>query len=527
MAPAAGIRFRHSNGQPERYLLLQTLGGGCAFLDYDGDGWQDILLLSPGDFPGGAGRNLTLYRNLSQQGGPLRFRDVTPGFGLGVNCYYAQGVAVADYDGDGRPDVFVSAYGGCRLFRNESAGEQPIFRDVTGPAGVGDRETGPRWATSAAGGDYDRDGRLDLYLCHYAVWSPESDKQCPNMPGGLCEPTAYPGDADRLFRNEGEGRFRDVSREAGIDRIRARALAVSWLDYNSDGWEDIYVANDLDPNALFRNNRDGTFTEVAAAAGVAYGSDGLSLAGMGFAAGDYDGSGRESLLVTNLTNQLYSLFLNEGGGFFSYATDRAGLRLPTLARSGFGCAFLDYDRDGWLDLVTANGHVNPHIDGSARGIHYREPKSLFHNQRGGRFRDATGESGDLRVPRSARGLAVGDPDNDGRPDILCVNRNEPAELFRNEGRDGHSWLRVRLVGTKANRDGAGAGVWVTAGSRRQLLRARRGSSYGSSDDARLLFGLGDAKRVERLEVRWPGGRRQIYPEPGINREVVLTEGEGG
>lgn len=530
VAPAAGIGFTHTNGQHERYLLLQTLGGGCAFLDYDGDGRQDVLLVSPGEFPGSGARNTAFYRNLTPPGGPVRFEDVTAGSGLDVPCGYAQGVVAADVDNDGRPDVFISGYGGCRLFRNEGSGPGPRFRDVTEAAGVGDREHGPRWATSAAFGDYDHDGRLDLYLCHYAVWSPESDRTCPEMPGGLCEPTAYAGDGGRLYHNEGGVRFRDVTHAAGLDAVHARGLAVAWVDADGDGWDDIFVANDMDANVLFRNGGNGRFTNVAAAAGVAYGSDGLSPSGMGVAAGDDDGSGRESLFVPNLSNQVYSLFQNEGDGRFSYATDRAGLRLATLATSGFGCAFLDYDLDGRLDLVVANGHVNPHIDGSVQGIHYLETKGLFHNEGAApgapQFRDASAESGDMRAPRSSRGLSVGDVDNDGRPDVLCVNRNDRAELFHNMGTGGHGWLRIRLTGAHANRDGAGAVVSVTAGGRRQVRVARRGSSYGSSDDPRLLFGLGKAKEVEGIEVRWPGGRRESFPGGPVDREIVCVEGAG-
>lgn len=521
----AGITFRHTNGSREKYLFLQTLGGGCAFLDYDGDGWQDILLVSCGDFPRPQPQqNIFLYRN----NGDGTFQDVSRGSGLDRDCRYAQGVAVGDYDNDGRPDVFITAYGGCFLFHNETRNTRPVFRDVTQQAGVGDTDQGPRWASSAAFGDYNNDGWLDLYVCHYAVWSPQIDKLCP-VPGRrltLCNPTVYEADADRLYRNEGNGRFTDVTRRAGIHRVRGRGLALAWLDYNQDGWQDIYIANDMNPNILFRNNRDGTFTDVAVSAGVAYGADGMALSGMGVAVADYDNSGRESLFVTNLNGQLYSLFHNDGGWQFSYATETAGLRLPTLAYSGFGVAFLDFDRDGWRDLVAGNGHVNPEIDQYMPGVTYKEPKGLYHNQRDGTFRDLSPQSGDMTRRRSTRGLAVGDYDNDGKPDVLCVNRNDRAELFRNVNPDENNWLTVRLVGRMANWDGVGTKVWVTAGGLRQFAEARWNASYGSSHDPRLHFGLGKVRRVERLELKWLSGRRDIYTDLAPNQFIVCTEGQG-
>ncbi len=540
VAAAAGVNFTHTNGKAENYLTLQTLGGGCAIFDYDGDGWQDLLLVSCGDFPRTQpARNLALYRNLTGAPPPgtgghpaaLRFQEVTPSSGLDVDCHYAQGVAVADYDTDGRSDVFVSGYGGCRLFRNESPPDRPLFRDVTATAGVADQEAGARWATSAAWADYDHDGRLDLYLCHYAVWSPETDRRCP-LPGGgfdLCSPTVYDGEPDRLFRNEGDGRFRDVSQSAGIRRNRTRGLAVAWTDCNDDGWDDVYVANDMDPNLLLRNDGDGTFTNVAEAAGVAYGAEGHALAGMGVAAGDYDGSGRESLFVTNLNDQLYSLFQHEGvyqgEPQFSYATERAGLRLATIPYSGFGCSFLDYDLDGWLDLVAGNGHVNPYVERIVPGTRYEMPRGLYQNVQG-RFRDATVESGALQLPRSTRGLAVGDLDRDGRPEVVCVNRNAPVEIFHNQAESPGSWLSLRLAGTESNRDGAGAKARVTVGGRRLHAYARRGCSYGSTNAAPLLFGLGDAREVSEVEIRWPGGRREIHRNVPLNRELICTEGRG-
>jgi hypothetical protein len=525
VAERAGITFRHTNGSQEKYLFLQTLGGGCAFLDYDGDGFQDVLLVTCGDFPRThKQQNVFLYRNK----GDGTFEDVSRGSGLDADCQYAQGVAVGDYDNDGKPDVFITAYGGCFLFHNETQNAKPVFRDVTQGAGVGDTDKGTRWASSAAFGDYDNDGRLDLYICHYARWSPQTDKLCP-MPGrklNFCDPTVYEPDADRLYHNEGNGRFADVTGKVGINRVRGRGLALAWLDYNDDGWEDIYVANDMNPNILFRNNHNGTFTDVAPSVGAAYGADGIALSGMGVAVGDYDNSGRESLFVTNLNGQLYSLFHNDDGTLFSYATETAGLRLPTLAYSGFGTAFFDYDRDGRRDIVAGNGHVNPEIEQYMPGVTYKEPKGLYHNQRDGTFRDASPQSGDMTRPRSTRGLAVGDYDNDGKLDVLCVNRNERAELFRNVSDDKNNWITIRLVGVTSNRDGAGTKVWVTAGGGRQFAEARLSSSYGSSNDKRLYFGLGSAKKIDRIELKWLSGRRDVYENVQPNQFIVCTEGQG-
>jgi hypothetical protein len=541
-----GITFHHTNGEPVQYLFLQTIGGGCAFLDYDNDGDQDILLLSCGNFPPSTSEppNLALYRN----NGVGTFTDKTTGSGLDKPLGYAQALAVGDYDNDGYPDVFVAGYGRCYLFHNQEAKQEGQgvgnvskrknapshfapsvvrhFEDVTKKAGLEPGEG--RWASGAAWGDYDNDGKLDLYVCYYAHWSPQRDRLCPRPDGGvgLCVPTVYDGEADRLYHNEGGGRFREVTKSAGIDRERRRGLAVTWLDYNGDGYIDIYVANDMDPNLLWRNNGDGTFSEVAGEAGVALGADGVATSGMGIAVGDYENKGRESLFVTNLNGEVYSLFRNEGNGLFSYASDRAGLFQPTLSTAGWGVAFFDFDRDGWLDIITGNSHVDPEVDRYVPGIHYQEPKGLYRNTQRGTFIDITARSGALALPRATRGLAVGDYDNDGRLDVLCINRNARADLFRNVSPDKNHWVTFRLVGVKSNRDGAGAKVWMTAGGMRRYVECRLGSSYASSSDKRLHFGLGTATRVERLEVLWPSRRRDVYRGVEGDRFYVVTEGKG-
>ncbi len=522
-----------------RYPFLQTIGGGCAFLDYDGDGFQDILILSCGEFDTTSSHpNLALYHNDGHGG----FTDVTAVSGLDIHIGYAQGVAVGDYDNDGYPDIFVAGYGGCRLFHNLSNartklqngqplvstnGPRPLFEDVTAKAGLSDTEHGPRWASGAVWGDYDGDGRLDLFVCHYTAWSPETDKKCFKPDGSpmLCVPLIYPGDTGRLYHNEGGGRFRDVTAESGIGKVHGRQLAAAWIDYDGDGKEDLFVANDLDPNFLFRNNGNGTFTEVAVAAGVAYGGEGAASSGMGVALGDYAHEGGESLFVPNLNGQVYALYRNTGKGTFDYATDRAGMTMATMAHSGWGAAFLDFDRDGHPDLVAANGHVNPMLD--PRGVvQYREPMGLYHNVGHGKFEDYGDLSGALARRRSSRGLATGDFDNDGRVDVLCVNRNDSVELFRNVSLDKNHWISVQLIGTHGNRDGAGTKVWVTAGGIRQYAECRLGSSYASSPDKRLFFGLGQAATVGKLELKWPGGARESYSSLKTDKFYTLKEGGG-
>lgn len=551
----AGIRFHHTNGETFQYPFLQTVGGGCAFLDYNSDGFQDILLLSCGNFPPSASEppNLALYHNE----GNGTFTDVTQGSGLDKPLGYAQGIAVGDYDNDGYSDVFVAGYGRCYLFNNRgvrreaqgvSRGLKPkthlsrltsrilrltphvlrFFEDVTEKAGLSDTESGPRWASGAAWGDYDNDGRLDLYVCHYAVWSPAIDRKCRRADGTerMCPPSLYKGDVGRLYHNEGNGRFRDVSRQAGMSGLRRRSLAAVWLDYDNDGDEDLFVANDMDPNTLWRNNGNGTFTDTSTEAGVAFGMDGRATSDMGIAVGDYQNCGRESLFVTVLPGEVFSLYRNDGGGQFTYASEQARLRLPTLPHSGWGVAFLDFDRDGWLDIVTGNGNVSPFVDEELPGVLYAEPMGLFHNTGQGTFTDISEQAGAMTRKQSTRGLAVGDYDNDGRLDVLCVNRNARAELLRNVSPDQNYWVSLRLVGVKSNRDGAGAKVWVTAGGIRRYAQCRLSSSYASSSDKRLFFGLGTAERVDKLEILWTNGQRDIYRALEANRFYVVTEGRG-
>jgi hypothetical protein len=519
----SGIRFTHQSGLPETYLFLQTIGGGCAFLDYDNDGRLDLLAVSGGSFPPeGKSQNLSLWHNR----GDGTFEDVTKRSGLDTALGYGQACAAADFDNDGRPDLYVTAYGGCRLFRNETppGSASPRFVDITRAAGVGDTEKGPRWASGAAWGDYDNDGRLDLYVCHYAKWSPETDKKCPRPDGsvGYCVPTVYDGDVGTLYHNMGSGRFENVTARSGIDRASGRGLACAWVDADGDGLQDIYIANDLNPNLLFRNLGNGTFREMGMEMGIALGANGAAASGMGIAAGDFTNTGAESLLVTNLHGEGFSLFENLGRGQYSYASQQTGLFAFTLPLSGWGCAFLDFDLDGRLDVVTSNGSVHEVVTRDMTGLEYREPRSLFHNTGSGRFEDWTQRGGGLAVPRAGRGLAVGDFDNDGRPDILAIGRDEPLELFRNVG-SGGGWIGFRLEGTRCNRDGIGAVVRIKTSSGEQLRVCRSGGSYASSSDTRLLFGLGDST-LESVTVTWLGGNAQTLKNLAPGRYYRVKQG---
>ncbi len=547
----AGLRFRHDPGAAGQFRFVETTAGGCAFLDYDRDGKLDFFLVQSGPVPGtsapGKRPLCALYHNEGTATAP-RFRDVAAEAGLDQDFGYVQGVAVADYDNDGDPDLYLTAYGGNHLLRNEAGVRRKaqgvsspperdsrltphasrLFRDVTAQAGVGDADQGPRWATSAAWGDYDADGRLDLYVCHYCRWTPQTDVPCVNRAGQrtYCTPTQYEPDVGRLYRNRGNGRFQDVTHAARLDSVRGRGLGALWLDYNGDRRLDLYVANDLNPNLLFRNRGNGVFEESGLTTGVAYGSDGQALSGMGIAAADYDGDGREDLYVTNFSGQTNSLFRSAGQEEFRYSTQSAGLAGPTYPFLAFGVSFLDYDNDGNPDLVLGNGHVNPDIDQMGIGVTYAEPKGLFHNRGDGTFEDRSASSGDMLHPRVTRGLAAGDFNNDGRPDVLVNNLAGPAELFQNvDAAPGH-FITLRLVGVRSNRDGIGAQARVTAGGRTRLAVSRASCSYLSSQDPRLHIGLGAVGRVDRLEVLWPSGQRDVYRNVPADHGYVVTEGKG-
>jgi hypothetical protein len=523
IAAEAGIHFRLDNGARGEHHFIETTTGGCALFDFDNDGYLDVFLVQAGPTPEEhrtARPPCALYRN----NGDGTFTDVTAKSGLAFDQGYAQAVAVADYDNDGWEDLYITAYGGNHLLRNERG----HFVDVTRRAGVADNAKGPRWATSAAWGDFNNDGFLDLIVCHYAHWTPSRDIACksPRDTRTYCSPLLYQPETPTLYRNNGDGTFTDVTKRAGLSQLQGRGLSVVWLDYDGDGWQDVFIANDLTANILLHNNRNGTFTNAALSAGVGVMDNGVALAGMGIAVGDYDNDGREDIVVTNFSNQPKVVYHNLNGKMFDNVTYTCGIGSTSLLMLGWGCEFADYDLDGHKDLIVANGHVNDDVGIDSQDITYRQPKQLFHNRGDGTFQEDPASLGDMAERVVTRGLAVGDFDNDGDPDVLANSHNSQAALFRNEGGNRNAWITFRTVGVHANRDGIGAKLWIRAAGGQQYAEVRSGSSYGSHSDTRLTFGLGRAKRIDSVRIRWPGGRDETMRSLAAGRFYVLTEGHG-
>jgi hypothetical protein len=497
---SAGIRFEHNSGAFGAKYLPETLGPGCAFLDYDGDGWLDILLVNGMDWPGHSRRRTTLQLYRNNRNGT--FTDVTQQAGLAVEMY-GMGIAVADYDNDGFPDILVTAVGQNRLFHNTGAGR---FIDVTEKAGLGGRSA---FSTSALWFDFDRDGLLDLFVCNYVKWAPEHDVFC-SVDGkrkSYCTPEAYRGATCWLFRNRGNGTFEDVTARSGIFDTSSKSLGVAMLDYDHDGWPDLIVANDTQPNKLYRNRRDGTFEDVAVHAGVAFSEDGKARAGMGIDVADLDGSGAQSIAITNFDGEMMALYQPGAGGIYKDAALPSGVGQPSQNTLGFGCLFFDADLDGRLDLFAANGH----IDETARNLPgktgYAQAPHLFLNNGHGRFRDVASQAGTaFASPKVARGAAGGDFDNDGDVDLLVTTNQGPACLYRNDLANGNRSLRLHLRGTRSNRDAIGAVARIHTAEGPQSRMVKGGSSYLSQSELALTFGLGRLQRAERLIIEWPGGR---------------------
>ncbi len=513
----AGLRFRHNTGRSGKKYLPETLGSGCAFLDYNNDNWPDILLLNGKSWAAGARRSLpALYRN-NKDG---TFTDGTAAAGLAVEMH-AMGAAVGDYDNDGYQDLYITALDGDHLFHNERNG---TFRDVTRAAGIANAGFG----TSAAWLDYDRDGKLDLFVANYVKWSPQADLWCSldGQTKSYCTPESYKGLPSKLYHNLGDGKFEDASQKAGIADPTSKSLGVTVLDFDGDGWPDLFVANDTQPNKLYRNNRNGTFTEVGVAAGVAFGEDGVARGAMGVDAADYDRSGRPHLLVGNFSNQMLALYHNEGNGLFVDEAPSTAIGRASLLTLTFGVFFFDYDLDGLPDIFAANGHIEDEINRVQPKVQYQEPPLLFRNLGGKKFEPATDKVGSaLGRPIVARGAAYADYDLDGDLDILISTNGGPAYLYRNDGGNANHWLRIKTVGTKSNRDGIGAIVRLRSASGAQWQTVHSGSSYCSQSELPLTFGLGQDKKVDSLEIQWPSGERQSFNNLEVNQFLRIEEGK--
>jgi len=518
----AGIHFKHNSGAFGKKYLPETIGAGAAFLDYDNDGWQDILLVNSMDWPENKKHKSfpALYHN-NKDG---TFTDVTQQAGLAVEMY-GIGVAVADYDNDGNEDIYITCVGPNHLFRNLGGGK---FVDMTKSTGTGD----PGFSTSAAWFDYDNDGKLDLFVGNYVDWSPQTDLFC-TLDGknkSYCTPQTYKGQSATLYHNRGNGSFENVTARAGLNDPAGKTLGVALLDYDDDGWTDLFVANDTEPNKLYHNNHNGTFTDNAVIAGVAFSEAGTARAGMGVDAADYDGSGRQSVVIGNFTNESIALYHNDGSGLFTDDAPASGIGKMSAQSLTFATFFFDYDLDGLLDIFAANGHVSDDISIVQPTVKYAQPPHLFHNKGKKKFEEVSAKLGRaLNRAIVGRGAAYGDFDNDGDLDLLITTNNGPARLLRNDNANQNDLLRVRTVGTRSNRDGIGAKVVLKSSKgRTEFETVRTGSSYCSQSELPLTFGLGKPEEgtTLTLEITWPGGQKDRIADIKPNQSIVVQEGKG-
>jgi enediyne biosynthesis protein E4 len=518
----AGIHFKHHSGAFGKKYLPETMGSGVCFIDYDNDGWQDIFFVNSMDWPEHqSGKSFpALYHN-NRDG---TFTDVTQQAGLAVETY-GLGCAVGDYDNDGFDDLYLTAFGSNHLFHNLGNGK---FADVTAAAGV----ASPGSSASAVWFDYDNDGKLDLFVTHYIEWSIEKDQYCSldNKNKSYCTPQTYKGQTSRLYHNKGHGVFEDVTKRAGLLDPAGKALGVALLDYDNDGWMDLFVSNDTEPNKLYRNNHDGTFTDVAVNVGVAFSESGRVRAGMGADAADFDASGFPSLLIGNFTNESMSLYRNDGSGLFIDDSLNSGLAQMTTQSLTFGCFFMDYDLDGLLDIVAANGHVSDDIAVVQPTLKYAQPAGIYRNAGHRKFADVSEILGRaLQKPVVGRGLAYADFDNDGDLDLVITANNAPARLLRNENANQNDMLRVKLIGARSNRDAIGAKVTLTSSTAAPLTRmVKGGSSYLSQSELPLTFGLGHpgSAKILRLQIVWPSGAKDSIADLQPNQFLTIQEGKG-
>lgn len=512
-------------GEKSKKYILETTGGGAAFVDYDDDGWPDLFLANGSRLEGFGNQpppTSKLYHN--QRDGT--FADVTRAAGV-ERPGWAQGVCAGDFDNDGRVDLFVTYWGQNVLYRNQGDG---TFRDVTAASHL--TSSTRHWGAGCAFLDYDRDGLLDLFVANYVNFDPASapepgtNSRCQFK--GLsvnCGPRGLPGDSDILYHNNGDGTFTDVSEKAGIAKFKGNyGLGVLTGDFDNDGWPDIYVANDTNASLLFHNRHDGTFEEIGVLAGCAYDANGKETSGMGVTAGDFDGDGWLDIFKTNFSDEPSSLYHNTSDGMFAETGMRAGIG-RNQRWLGWGCGFFDFDNDGWLDILLVNGHVYPEVDGSNLDTSFRQPKVLYHNLGGRRFEDISAAGGSaILTPSAGRGAAFGDYNNDGRIDVLINNMNDTPALLAGNCRNGNHWLKVRLIGKRSNRSGIGARVICRTGERRQVDEVRSGGSFLSHNDLRPQFGLGPAVKADMVRIEWPSGVVDELHAVAADQTVTVTEG---
>ena len=518
VSSSAGVNFRHINGASPDKHLIETIGSGGLFFDYDNDGWIDIFLVDGGSLADPAMARQARHRLFRNRGNGTFVEAQSSGI---AHSEYGMGTCAGDYDNDGWVDLYVTSLGPNTLYRNRNG----TFSDVTRTAGVGT----PLWSTGCAFADLDKDGDLDLFVTNYVSADKQRNPFCGNARLKLrfyCHPLMFDPLPSVVYRNNGKGTFTDVSTASGVGALQGHGLGLVIADYDDDSWPDVFVANDSVPNHLFRRTGSWRYEDIALRSGVAVASDGKPRAGMGTDAADYDGDGVLDLVVTNLDFEMFSLFRGLGGRLFNYATPESGIGSATLPFVGFGAVFLDADNDGLLDLVFANGHM---LDNPARfraGASHAQRNLLFRNIGGRRFADVTPSAGSgFALEKVSRGLAAGDIDNDGDMDLLVTNNGQTADLLRNDGGLGHAVL-VRMIGTQSNRDGIGARLRLTAGGRTQMREVKAGSSYLGQDDLRQHFGVGAATGVDRLEVRWPSGRVDHIQKIPADQILIIREGSG-
>jgi len=528
ITPTSGIKFRHLNGDPNvKNYIFEAKGGGAAFLDFDNDGWLDVLLVQGSTlerFKQGSNRGPALYRN-KRDG---TFEDVTAKSGLKGGRGWGMGVTVADYDNDGLADIYLTNLGPNVLYRNNGDG---TFTDVSEKAGVGDT----RWGTSAAFGDYDGDGYLDLYVCNYLdmnfsqLPAPGSGKFCFYLGRPtICGPKGIPGAADVLYRNNGDGTFADVSEKTGVvEKKPLPGLGVIWADIDNDHDLDLYVANDAEPNYLYLNRGDGTFEEKGMISGLALSGDGREQASMGVDVADYDNDGRMDVFATHFASDYSTLYHNEGNLVWEDATLKAQLRKSYGVLVGWGTRFADFNNDGWKDIYHSNGHVYPFLKNSEFREKYEQPGTFFLNQKNGTFLDVSGQAGTgIQTAKSSRGVAFADVDNDGDLDLLISNMDDAPQLLRNDQAESNHWLMFKMNGKKSNRDGIGARITVVTGTMAQIWEIKRTVGIYSASDPRAHFGLGRAEKADVVRVIWPSGKTQEFKSVAANQHYLIDEERG-